>query len=75
MREILNFEVRLLTTWDDKAQDNAWELNLLWKTYVIRRWPIDGAQYYLFHEKEHQRDEFIAGKLAEVFGGPVNSGA
>ena len=68
MREILNFEVCLITTWDERNREDAHELNLIWKTHIISRWPVDDAQYYLFHEKPHQRDEFIAARLAEVFG-------
>lgn len=68
VREILNFEVRLITTWDERNHEDAWEVALMWKDYVLRRWPIDGGQYYLFTEKPHQRDAFIAEKLAEVFG-------
>ena len=68
LREILNFEARLITTYDAEAQDNAWEVVLMWKDHVLRRWPIDGGQYYVFTQKPHQRDEFIAERLAEVFG-------
>ncbi len=68
LREILNFEVRLYTGWDNQYGQTTWEVVLAWKDHALRRWTIDEGQYHLFTEKPHQRDEFIAERLAEMFG-------
>lgn len=74
-REIVNLEIRADAGFDADTKSETFVFELVWKGHVLRSWPMTGAEYYNFTDRAHAREPVIAGKLAEVFGGPVNSGA